>query len=351
MPGKSPAFHLRMTLPEEYDMKTIVYGKVVPALALMIVILNILMIVVFWRGRFRSPSHVVLIGIAICNMLYMISIVIPSVYFYGLGFGNEYVPYDWCVPFHILFISVPKICSMSALYLTALLGIHRFLIVSFPIKAKSILKVKQTVCIVIVIIILVVTVNLNRMLNLQHLHEVFVNSAVETDKVVSGCRWTRRPKNDLLVVLMEITVILPISVLIIFNTLLIRLLFRTISIRRELAQNDDREESLKRMIVLTSAIVTSVIIVSVPDLVVRSILYATGNQCRNCFVNKSKFTVYMQCAHMVTYSANFFIYSFLSKMFRDAMRNFMQCRSVRRNFNSSDQRYSRHARETQIAKM
>lgn len=329
MPGTPQAFHLRKMLPEEYDFKAFMYGKVVPAIVLLIVTLNILMMIVFWRGRFRSPSHVVLIGIAFCNMLYMISLVIPSVYFYSLGFGVEYIPYVWCIPFHILFFSLPNICSMAGLYLTALLGIHRFLIISFPIKARSFLKVKQTVCIVIFFIVLTVSVDFNNMLNLQHIDEVHVNSTVVTGKTVSGCTWTRRPKTDLKTVLMEFSVVFPISILIIFNTLLIRLFFKTSSARREISQNADREDNVRRMIVLTSAIVTSVIVVSVPDIVVKSLLYANGNHCKNCFVNKSQFTAFMQCAVMVTYSANFFIYSFLSKKFRKTVRDFMRCRTVR----------------------
>lgn len=83
------AFHLRFRNPEFYETKVMFHLYIDSLLDMIVIPTNILLIVVFVRGNFCSPSHVVLIAIALANIIQMLSTMVPSIYFYGLGFAED----------------------------------------------------------------------------------------------------------------------------------------------------------------------------------------------------------------------------------------------------------------------
>lgn len=112
------AFHLRFRNTEFYDTKIVFHLYIDTLLEMIVIPTNILFIAVFVRGNFCSPSHVVLIAIALANIIQMLSTMVPSIYFYGLGFAEEFVPYAWCAMHNLLEIRIPKICTTLARLLT-----------------------------------------------------------------------------------------------------------------------------------------------------------------------------------------------------------------------------------------
>lgn len=185
------ALHLKSESPEVYDFNVTIYGYILPSIAFIVITVNILMIAVFARGNFRSATHVVLIGLAAANIIQVISIIIPSIYFYDLGFAEEYVPYYWCALRNLLLTSIPKISTIWARLLTTILSIQRYIIVSFPIMARSILKVKRTIVIIAVLLCISVLFNLKPLLGYKNIKKVYLNSTVTAGKEVSGCIWQR----------------------------------------------------------------------------------------------------------------------------------------------------------------
>lgn len=85
------AFHLRFRNTEFYDTKIVFHLYIDTLLKMIVISTNILFIAVFVRGNFCSPSHVVLIAIALANIIQMLATMVPSIYFYGLGFAEEFV--------------------------------------------------------------------------------------------------------------------------------------------------------------------------------------------------------------------------------------------------------------------
>lgn len=292
-----------------------------PLLEMIAIPTNILFIVVFVRSNFCSPSHVVLITIALANIIQMLSTMAPSIYFYGLGFADEFVPYAWCAMHNLLEIRIPKICTTLARLLTALLGIQRYIIISFPITAKLKLTVRITLFIIISMIFVSILADINFMLNLQTIEEVYVNSSVIPGKLVSGCVWNERPQLEDANIIAEIsTVFVPLASMIIFDAMIISILLKGRYLRQQTMLN----RNIRKMVLVTSCIVTSVIIISVPNVTIK--YFSQRALCQSCTVNKAQYTAFIKSVTILTYAANFTIYSLLCKKFRTELKNFLCCR-------------------------
>lgn len=317
------ALHLKSESPEVYDFNVTIYGYILPSIAFIVITVNILMIAVFARGNFRSATHVVLIGLAAANIIQVISIIIPSIYFYNLGFAEEYVPYDWCALRNLLLTSIPKICTIWARLLTTILSIQRYIIVSFPIMARSILKVKRTIVIIAVLLCISVLFNLKPLLGYKNIKKVYLNSTVTAGKEVSGCIWQRTTDfNDnggraLHVVEVYIPAIVMLGCTLLINYSLIK---------NRISRQKTMDQRIRKMIVITNIIVLVVIVDSLIEAFFKYSSFSTETPlCPFCDNRNNYFQGYMKCIRFLMFAANFIIYSLLSKQFREALKCLLCC--------------------------
>lgn len=222
---------------------------------------------------------------------------------------------------NLLEIRIPKICTTLARLLTTLLGIQRYFIISFPITAKLKLTVRITLFIIISIIFVSILADFNFILNLQTIEEVFVNSSVIPGKLVSGCVWNERPQLEDANVIAEIsTVFVPLASMIIFDAMIISILRKGKYLRQQTRLN----RNIRKMVLVTSCIVTSVIIISVPNVTIK---YFSQRALSQSFsVNKAQYTAIMKSVTILTYGTNFTIYSLLCKKFRTELKKIVCCR-------------------------
>lgn len=73
-----------------------VYGVVTPAIVLVTLVTNVLVVAVLCRPNMRTPTNVILANMAVADMLTGLWPLPPFVYFYTLGNYDELVPYSWC---------------------------------------------------------------------------------------------------------------------------------------------------------------------------------------------------------------------------------------------------------------
>lgn len=318
------ALHLKSENPEVYDFNIVIYGYILPSIALLIISVNILMIAVFARGKFRSASHVVLIALATANILQVISIITPSIYFYALGFAEEYVPYGWCALRHLLLTSIPNICSTWARLLTAILSIQRYVIASFPIMAKSILKVKRTIVIITLLLCISGLLNLMSLLGYKNIEKVYLNSTATPGKEVTGCIWLRSTDfNDKGLALDIVRVYIPVVVMLLFT-----LLSNYSLIKNKISRQKTMDQRIRKMIVITSIIVLVVITESLIKAFFKYSSFSTETPVHPfCVKRKNHFQGYMKCIRFLTFAANFMIYSLLSKQFRDSLKCLLSCQN------------------------
>lgn len=319
------ALHLKSESPEVYDFNVTIYGYILPSIAFIVITVNILMIAVFARGNFRSATHVVLIGLAAANILQVISIIIPSIYFYDLGFAEEYVPYDWCALRNLLLTSIPKICTIWARLLTTILSIQRYIIVSFPIMARSILKVKRTVVIIAVLLCISVLFNLKPLFGYKNIKKVYLNSTVTAGKEVSGCIWQRTTDfNDNGGLALHIVKVYIPAIVMLGCTLLINYSL----IKNRISRQKTMDQRIRKMIVITNIIVLVVIVDSLLEALFKYSSFSTETPlCPFCDNRNNYFQGYMKCIRFLTFAANFIIYSLLSKQFREALKCLLCCQN------------------------
>lgn len=128
-------FHMDGLYP--IDCAVPIYGFIVPCLALMVVIINILIIVIFSKPHIRSHTTVILTIIALADSL---NISLPStiyVYYYVLGNHKDYVPYQLCQATFLLIHLLPEMFNLISVWSTILLACIRFRCLQSPFKAKS----------------------------------------------------------------------------------------------------------------------------------------------------------------------------------------------------------------------
>lgn len=127
--------HLNIMFSPKYAVP--VFGYVVPPLALLVLVTTFFMVRVLLKKQMRSPANIVLICIAISDTITIILPVVPFVYFYTLGYYQDFVPFAWCRVFFNFVHVFPLLSNMASLWSTVALAFMRCFSVWRPLHAKS----------------------------------------------------------------------------------------------------------------------------------------------------------------------------------------------------------------------
>jgi hypothetical protein len=144
--------HLNVMFHPEYAVP--VFGYAVPPLAIIILFTNFFMVWILLKRHMRSPANTLLVCIAISNTLAIVFPVAPFVYFYTLGFYEDFVPFAWCRAFFNLVHVFPLLCNMASLWSTVALACMRCYSVWRPLHAKSTITPVRTYITIVAIYIL-----------------------------------------------------------------------------------------------------------------------------------------------------------------------------------------------------
>lgn len=134
------------TLRRYYESDLYVYyGTISQIINSFVLLLNILLIGTIIRGKFRTSTYVKITAISICDSLSGLVPLPFNVYVFGLKNEMGYLSLPWSYMFDFLQMILPKVLHSSSLYLNVALAIERYIVVSFPVKAKRICTVKYGV--------------------------------------------------------------------------------------------------------------------------------------------------------------------------------------------------------------
>ena len=114
-----------------------IYGFIVPPLAVLVVLINALILVIFAKPHIRSHTTVILTVIAIADSL---NISLPSIIYihmYTFGHHRDYVPSSMCLPVYILVHLLPEMFNLISVWATILLAAIRFRCLQSPFKARD----------------------------------------------------------------------------------------------------------------------------------------------------------------------------------------------------------------------
>ena len=107
-----------------------------PLVTMMTICTNLFVICIFTSKVLRSPTTIILIGLAVSDSLSSLFANILHPYFYFTKNNDEYIfPYPLCW-IYMLFQNLGVSFHTVSVYLTAFLGIQKFSIVAFPFQSR-----------------------------------------------------------------------------------------------------------------------------------------------------------------------------------------------------------------------
>lgn len=310
----------------EYKFMKISQGYISVGVSCVFFLINIFMITTFFRAGFRKPVHKILISIALVENFSIIFNLIPSIYFYTMGHGEEYTHIDWCLPQVLLSRIIPGLCRTWSLNLMVLLALQGLLVLLRPYHVNAYFTPKKTVAMICVAGIVACGANVAMILSLSKHSEYTVQSFNQPNITILGCLRERTKIlsteiSDILFVLFS--KIIPIAVLVFFDICLLVKLHR-ITRRRSTKLGMQKQQICRqnsqsnRLTSIISIIISCILLVDVPGVVVHTYILYSGNiSCRMCQLDKLFSVFYI--LELMAFSSSFTIYSCMSRSFRTSI--------------------------------
>ena len=146
------AIHLSRLVPIETAVP--LFGYVVPPMAFVILLMNVLLVLTLCRRHMRSPVNALMVGMATMNTV-AITVPVPAfVYFFSSGNVYRYVPFSWCRTYFTTVYILPLTSNMASIWLTVALACVRCLSVWRPLAARSLITWYRTNFVVLVIVLI-----------------------------------------------------------------------------------------------------------------------------------------------------------------------------------------------------
>ena len=217
------------TLRRYYESDVYVYyGTISPIINSFVLLLNVLLIATIIRGKFRTSTYVKIIAISICDSLSGLVPLPFNVYVFGLKNEMGYLSLPWCYMFDFLQMILPEVFHLSSLYLNVGLAIERYIVVSFPVKAKRICTVKYGVIFSIAIVVVSICSQIDLFLQVEYKVRSFKSETYNA--TINECSRTARVRtNTEYMIRTMFVVFLPCLILLFFTIMLI---YKTKKIRR-----------------------------------------------------------------------------------------------------------------------
>ncbi|XP_069142683.1 sex peptide receptor-like [Argopecten irradians] len=319
------------------DVGVILYGYLTPALCVLVILLNTLLVAILSGRKIRSPTNMIICCIAVLDTMTILLPLPWYLFFFTSGGHQEYVPFSWCLVYKYMALIIPAICHNSSLWLTVALAIHRYVGICHPRISKFTSSYKAVV-ICLFVILVVTTVIQTSILLLEDVEpvrvvgkELFVASGL---KYVNACSvvikadrenylkslkaylWTR----------MVVVELLPTTMLLIFNILLLKKSCESYRYRRTLisgneamAKSDFRECMRTTIMLLT--LCSFCVIVEIPIATILLLLFIQANSGTRLFTSRGSKVSYtlVNFVLFLSFPGNFAICLGLSERFRKTL--------------------------------
>ena len=319
-------------LKDGLETRIILQGYVIPPLTIIYLCIDVYMLTVFYRGRFNTPTHVILIAIAVAGMVNGWSICIPLLYFFTFGMYKEYVTYNWCLAYTALHTVIPTIAHCISLVLTVLLAVQRLVFIKMPFKAKTICSQRNTIIAISAVVMYGILFNIPYFYHFK-ISGKYMKSKTDPSKEIYVCMKYKPEVSSEVKTLLRIIFdkFIPTFSLVIISIFLIseiRKLSKNLKKLTNMTKNSQRHKQNRTLSLLTALVAMSVLVVEVPGIIV-SLIISYGDSdlfsCNIC-VTQTTFLIF-HIVILILYPSNFLIYCFVSEKFRSAAVGFLPCKS------------------------
>ena len=328
--GSSPLDLARMK--DGLETRIILQGYVIPPLTIIVLCIDVYMLTVFYRGRFNTPTHVILIAIAVAEMVNGLSLFIPAVYFFTFGMYKEYVTYNWCSAYTALNTVIPTIAHCISLLLTVVLAIQRLIFIKMPFKAKTLCSRTNTIIAISAVVMYGILFNIPYFYHFK-ISGKYMKSKTDPSKEIYVCmkykpEVSSEVKTLLRIIFDKFIPTLSLVIISIFLMIGIRKLSKNLKKLTNTTKISQRNQQNRTLSVMTALVAMSVLVVEVPGIIV-SLIISYGDSdlfsCKIC-VTQTTFLIF-HIVILVLYPSNFLIYCFVSEKFRRVAVGLLPCKS------------------------
>ena len=321
--------------PIHYDYAFVMYGVLCPLLGVMTLVGNLIAIGIFTMNRrMRSPTSILLIGLAVSDILAATVITPMYIYFYSLDKSKHFITFPLCI-YHSYAYKIAVLFHTTSVWLTTALGVQRCIVVAFPLPGRQICTHRNSSIVVLLIYLTACIVYSPWFISDRFESYTFID---EHGASIQSCLCT---KADIVILSHEklyktirlmLGQLLPCAVLVFTTAVLVRKLkIQTNRIIRLHADHDDdggRREfrHIRRTTVMVVLIVVCFLCVEIPLGVV--LLLDLGDATFIQIDAKKKMAVFLNFFTYINYHVNFWIYVCLSKNFRQSLRKILKLETI-----------------------
>lgn len=312
-----------------------VLAVIFPLIGVLTILGNMLVIYIFCKQKLRTPTSVLLIELAIADTLVCFPIVVIHIYLYSMGNHAVYLPYKWCIIHHIGYL-VQQVFRSTANWLTAMLGVQRFIAVTFPFRAQRICTVKMSIISFFVFLFASIAIYTNEAISIE-ISPFIVNSSLPVGCIRNIPSWYKENITDLRMSVMLyyifnglLTRLLPCLVLLFTTVYLVRCLcFKMVGLVKSVQESYSSNNKLRRTNVLVLVILIIFLVAELQDAVAFCIYsYELAiDEPRSVLAPEVDdiWDVYGMMVTLISYHCIFWIFFSMSSQFRSALKHVL-CR-------------------------
>ena len=120
-----------------------------PLVSFIVLFINSLLLWILWKKKATDTTHLLVAATCISETLYAF---VPTMYFtylYDIKKLRSFLPYQYCFSFHLFIILWNLVFRCHSTWLTVVIATQRFICVTYPFKAASIITRKRTIMVIV----------------------------------------------------------------------------------------------------------------------------------------------------------------------------------------------------------
>lgn len=325
--------HFGNLFPLKYSVP--INGYIAPVLILLTVVTNSLVIAVLLKKHMRSPTNVLLAGMAFSDMMTGVIPLPVFIYFFSMGRYEDYVPLGWCVPYKMLYENIPTIFHTASIWLTVGLAVQRYIYICHSLQARTWCTISNVLRATVIVYIVAVLSQLTRFIDFYTV-PVTVPSFTKPNETYTGClcpvrSWVTRHEDMYQNIYFWFRIIfihlVPCISLVVLNGLLISAMRKAQVRRMQLLKQNKKSESRKLKesnctTLMLVAVVGLFLLVEFPLGIIMT-LYVTDNTFDLKLFSGEIYSIMTSMSNffiLLSYPLNFFIYCGMSRQFRETFK-------------------------------
>ncbi|CAD6185438.1 unnamed protein product [Caenorhabditis auriculariae] len=334
------------------DPEAFIYGQVFPTLVLLAMFANVAVAMVLSKKHMITPTNVVLKYMAIAELLVGLVPLPWTLFYFTLGnyAKQERLELWWCYLQKYSMDAVPPVFHNIAMWLTVLLAAQRYVSISYPLHSRGACSVRNVRIATVIIAVISLLCGLPK--SFDYYYET-VDTWVYYDGTWSYVRSCASGQRALLLLTGETVffnvyfwtralgfILLPSTLLVILNVLLIRGIRKAQKRKLRLLREKRSEEAARQRdsnstSLMLVAIVSIFLIVNLPQAAYMGILCVCETFSIRMSILDGMFpAVFLLASNMIvmaTYPINFSIYCFMSSSFRQTFKA-MFCSGISKEY-------------------